>query len=287
MREIWSGVGPRSPQLAYRETCERLGLRVNRGVEELLSSQESGFDDTTELDFRRACIGGNGLGPLAPVLAELRALRVLDISDNYLSNESVVSLCDALQGHPRLRTLRLAANPISYPAGKRLEALAAQCPALSDIDVSVTLMNPGLAKRVAAAAAAKRPPAMSAAALREDGYDHTARGHMYDAADADRTNTGGNSASSSPAAAPSQPFTPGGAAAAAGRSPFPGAVQIGPPAITTGKPTPPTRAVRPEDRWYALETVWAVAADAPQAADGSGFPGLLSVLAHTRFHAAA
>jgi len=176
--------------------------------------------------------------------------------------------------------LRMAGNPISFPTGKRLERMIHAAPALSHVDVSGTLMNPGLIKRVHHAASAKSHagglpdivplrPADLSRPRRADGSTES-----YPASAV---------ASTSIAAAPAPPQRESSSAHNAASRGATGTPSTG-SAVNKSPPTA-RQDVGPEERWYAMETIWAVAADAVPAdapADGSGYPGLLTVLAHVR-----
>eukprot|EP00672_Neobodo_designis_P019820 CAMPEP_0174853120 /NCGR_PEP_ID=MMETSP1114-20130205/27369_1 /TAXON_ID=312471 /ORGANISM="Neobodo designis, Strain CCAP 1951/1" /LENGTH=274 /DNA_ID=CAMNT_0016087741 /DNA_START=51 /DNA_END=875 /DNA_ORIENTATION=+ len=258
----------RTPRSEYLEACRRAGARPNAGVFAALPDTEAGFH-ASSLDFTRACIGRNGAGPLAAVLPQFGELRALNVGDNYLSNEGALLICDGVARSKRLEVLSFAGNPVSYPTGKRVEAMLASMPSLTRVDVSGTLMNPGLIKRVHNAAAAKGGSAALPAVA------------PMRAADLMRPRRADGSLESPPA---SSEVTAGDGSTSAG--PRGGRAASRTAGSSRGQKSPPTvRAVGPEDRWYAMETIWAVAADAVPAdapADGSGYPGLLSVLAHVR-----
>jgi hypothetical protein len=272
----------RSPRDDYRDACLAMRTRINSGVLAVLPAHDDGYDSTLSLDFSRNCLGRNGLAPLLPVLQRCEELRILNLGDNYLSNDSVIALCDILGGLKQLHTLRLDHNPISYAAGKRLEACIEHCPSLVTVDVSVTLMNPGLAKRVAMAASRKAIAAGAVITVDMGCADGAAAGSERNDSQwlSNRPTRSGWLSALSPTAL-SQQGTASNSSAHAPRGDGHGS-----PLMPTKLPS--ARAVAPDHRWYAMETIWAVAADAAGGpADGSGYPGLLSVLSHTRSYEAA
>jgi Leucine-rich repeat (LRR) protein len=176
-------------------------------------------------------------------------LEELNLAQNFLNNESVCFLCDALERHcSRLTKLDLSRNPISNAAGKRLSRLAMNQKMLTRIDVHDTLMNAGLARLISAKCALK--------SSRFDGLMALA-----DAADSVRAT---RSAASS------------------------AATSSNPEDESTGEATLGARrndrkvedATSKADDWYAMETIWDLAAVAAPPSDGWG--GLASVMALVR-----
>ena len=237
-----------SPRSTYVEACEALSVHVNTGVRDMLPDRADAFSDLTRLDFSRQCVGRRGLLPLLPVFERCVSLQELELSDNYLNNESVVELCNCVEKMPTLVFVGLCRNPISYPSGKRIESLIRVRRAGSfAVDVSSTLMNPGLARKIAGGnnPEAVRKPGQPVVTLQA---------------------AASSSACVEGAAAPQPPVETA-------------------PRTSNPKKFIPNRAVIEDDRWYAMETVWAVAADSiSHNADGTGYPGLMSVMAHMRTH---
>jgi hypothetical protein len=279
-----------SPTALYVRGCAALRVPVNTGVAAAL--QDLDYHSTTRIDFSKNYLGQRGLLPLLPVFERCQGLRELVLADNYLSNESVVSLCDSLEKTTRLESLRLSRNPISYPSGKRLQSLVASSPVLANVDLTSTLMNPGLASRVMVAAAQKRKPpqlavsdlqqtssgsavastrASGAPAAMDDGVSPRPLGDVDDDAAAlsvsglrgPKSSVGTHLSASHTSHEVERTLRPS-------ESPF--------------RKMPVDRAAKPEDPYYAMETVWAVAADAEPPADGAPrvFHGLLCIMTQMR-----
>ncbi len=81
-------------------------------------------------------IGDDGVGILAVVLPQCRALSVLDLGGNQIGDEGAGRLSIVLPQCPALSELYLFENKIGDQGAGRLAEALPQCPALSSLDVS-------------------------------------------------------------------------------------------------------------------------------------------------------
>ena len=81
-----------------------------------------GSNAITELDFSRNYLGDRGLLPLLAVINRIPTLKSLNLSENGLRNNAVISLCTAVlvKPHPSLTTIDLSHNYISKGAATAL-----------------------------------------------------------------------------------------------------------------------------------------------------------------------
>nr|ACI15940.1 hypothetical protein [Bodo saltans] len=148
------------------------------------SSTSSSLANVKHLDFSNNMFGRNGILPvLETILPFCPNLESLNLSKNYLSNESIVFLYTLLQPGerappnepnddddtnggstspplllcPRLQYLDLSHNPISSQAGKLLSRLVDNLPHLRNVQLDGTLMNKGLQSVVLTKCAKKSP----------------------------------------------------------------------------------------------------------------------------------
>lgn len=82
-----------SPLATYRTICSQLQTHCNSGVQTLLPETQESLRSVKHLDFGRNCVGRKGLRPILwTVFQFCPELESLDLSRNYLSNESVEEL---------------------------------------------------------------------------------------------------------------------------------------------------------------------------------------------------
>lgn len=260
-----------SPKKSYQEQCEQLHYKCNTGVYNMLPDKYDSLKDIVSLDLRRNCLGRNGIRPLLPILAECTNLERLVLADNYLSNDNMELLCDTLRHCRRLRSLDLSGNPISQPSGKLLCRLVDDLPLLADLGLHRTLMNPGLARVAMRKAAARSVDGAGAIA---DASSLRYQGLRLLGEVCSELVTHANSASSSTSLSAN---TSGGHHSKAALS-VPAAVTDSAAALSSSAAAPPAR--QPDDAWYAMETIWDVAAVAAPPEDG--WSGLASVMALVR-----
>ena len=239
-----------APRDVYCQACTDRRKKANRDVVKMLPSGADAFSRIRELDLFKNFLGRNGLIPFVEVVKRCTNLVRLDLSDNYLSNERVVELCDALVPHPRLISLNFSRNPISYPAGKRLLKLISEKSLLCEVIVDHTLMNPGLALRITNAA-------------REN---------------ASRARADWASAARPPAAA--EDISIFQAILESGDGQRDGLHALGSVHRETRIQDAVKASLEPTDDWYAMETIWNLAAAAAPRDDG--WAGLASVMALVR-----
>jgi hypothetical protein len=241
------------PREIYLQECEQRKVRVNSDVVRMLpaTAANATWAHIQTLDLSRNCLGRRGMLPVLAVIRMCPNLRVLDLSDNYLSNDFVLELCATLkESSPHLTTLNLSRNPISYPAGKALLRLirGGGKETLRAVLVEQTLMNPGLARLVTRTAQDRGT---------DDGAEDV------------------------------EVATSGIALRAISSSSVPTNESKAHPklhglhALAEVSHQHATKAsVAPEDDWYAMETMWNLAAAAAPREDG--WAGLASVMALVR-----
>ena len=254
-----------SPKQLYKQQCVELSLHCNTRVLKDLPLDQASLNDVTLLDFSRNCLGRNGIKPLLLVLRMCQNLEAINLSENYLSNASVVELVRMLEQEEccrKLTHLDLSRNPISNPSGKLLSQLVDRKVNLRRVVVKGTLMNPGLARLIDGKLASRSdaPPRSTAAAVVSlDGLrvlGEVAEQRLENKLAAEGRDSGSIAAAAGPSCDDD----------AAANSP-----QLTPPRKKID--------VSSED-WSAMETIWNLAAVAAPPADG--WTGLASVMALVR-----
>lgn len=240
------------PRAIYLQECEQRKVRVNSDVVRMLpaSAANATWAHIQTLDLSRNCLGRRGMLPVLAVIRMCPNLRVLDLSDNYLSNDFVLELCATLkESSPHLTTLNLSRNPISYPAGKALlRLIRGGKETLHTVLVEQTLMNPALARLVTRTAKDRGSDDGA------DGVELATSGIALRAISSSHSQTNESK--------PHQKLH-------------------GLHALAEVSHQHATKAsVAPEDDWYAMETMWNLAAAAAPREDG--WAGLASVMALVR-----
>jgi hypothetical protein len=270
-----SSLAADSPKQLYKQKCAELSLHCNTQVFRDLPSDVASLEDVVLLDFSRNCLGRNGLKPLLLVLRMTPNLEAINLSENYLTNGSVMELVQLLETDKsccrKLTHLDLSKNPISNPTGKLLSALVDKMPALRRVVLKGTLMNPGLARLIDAKLAKRTPTERGEASAGQQRQYQPTAGKLEglralgDVMERRAHQPASSSIAGAPADASSGPEAGEDAVAGAFTSPV---------AVKRGKVD-----VTGED-WSAMETIWNLAAVAAPPADG--WTGLASVMALVR-----
>jgi hypothetical protein len=295
-----------TPRSLYVEQCSVFNCKQNTGVVRMLPDNATGFLDIVALDFSLNCVGRHGVLPVLEVARRCPNLHSISLADNYLNNDSVKHVCSYLNGKPSLHSIDLSKNPISHPSGKLLSAWVMQNANITSLNIDKTLMNPGLAniirKKVGVRVADAETVEEGGATVAADG---TSLGPVVDAPptaadrevvaalqpellrpppDADAPNR-----SESPEVRPARPVSAT-LRILLGAAPEEGDEFVGlrllkeaneerAVAHTRGSSSV-RKSVNPDDDWYAMETIWQLAAKSSQPADG--WAGLASVMALVR-----
>ncbi|RNF25919.1 putative calpain-like cysteine peptidase [Trypanosoma conorhini] len=132
-----------SPKELYTHTCTRLACHVNSQLMRDLPDTMEALAAIKKLDFSRSMLGRSDVEPLVQaILRHCTGLQVLNLSQNYLTDDSVVQICEALLANTLLLvSLDLSNNPISNKTGRYLLRFIESMPALKYVGVHKTLMN--------------------------------------------------------------------------------------------------------------------------------------------------
>eukprot|EP01063_Lacrimia_lanifica_P009657 TRINITY_DN16590_c0_g1_i1.p1 TRINITY_DN16590_c0_g1~~TRINITY_DN16590_c0_g1_i1.p1 ORF type:complete len:535 (+),score=167.85 TRINITY_DN16590_c0_g1_i1:143-1747(+) len=140
----------------YIAECAKVGCRTNSQLLRTLPDAPGDYGSLRELNLNLNCVGKNGVKALYQIIALCHNLERLMLADNFLTNESVKDLVGALSGHPGVECVDLSRNPISHFAGKLLSELVGANPAITDLMIQNTLINPALVKIIESKAATNR-----------------------------------------------------------------------------------------------------------------------------------
>jgi hypothetical protein len=128
----------------YVSECSRIGCKCNTAIVKSLPATST--LTISIIDLNNNFVGAKGLRAIVAMAAKCPELRQLLVADNYLTNESVVEMCDILDPLTKLEVLDLSNNPISHVAGKRLSLFVSRHPSMHIVKLQNTLINPALVK---------------------------------------------------------------------------------------------------------------------------------------------
>ncbi|RHW72279.1 Leucine Rich repeat/Leucine Rich Repeat [Trypanosoma brucei equiperdum] len=148
-----------SPHEPCTEKCISTRCNVSSHLMKGLPETVEGLSALKKLDFSRSLLGRNDIQPLVnAVLRHCSGLQVLNLSQNYLTDDSVVRICETLVEHsPLLVSLDLSNNPLSNKAGFYLLRFMDCMPALRSIGLQKTLMNDRMLRQLLNACAKLEP----------------------------------------------------------------------------------------------------------------------------------
>eukprot|EP00760_Papus_ankaliazontas_P012104 PhM_4_TR15192/c0_g1_i1/m.97367 len=131
----------------YVAECKKRGCKINTAVLQSLSQNVDAALLTT-IDLNNNFVGAKGLSALLVVLSRhCRAtLKRICVADNYLANESVIELCDAMTGAAALQHIDIRDNSVSHVAGKKVSSFISRHETVTEVLVDNTLINPALMK---------------------------------------------------------------------------------------------------------------------------------------------
>ncbi|CCD14103.1 unnamed protein product [Trypanosoma congolense IL3000] len=149
-----------------------------------------------KLDLSRSSLGRSDIQPLVDtILRHCSGLQVLNLAQNYLTDDSVVRICETLaECSPSLVSLDLSNNPLSNKAGRYLLRFMKSMTALQFVGLQKTLMNDRMLRQLIAscskserAAGSKspcspRPPAVTSHAMPLDEVDAGCGRHLSSSA---------------------------------------------------------------------------------------------------------
>lgn len=127
--------------------CIALGVKKPNSVLAALSTTTA-LTEGTHVDLTPNFIGGLGLQALTSVLYKNRNLVSLNVSNNGLSNESVVFFCRSFVDHPTLKELNLSHNPLTLPAGEALLQLVQRNTVIEEIHVAGTMIEENILRHI-------------------------------------------------------------------------------------------------------------------------------------------
>ncbi|KAF8286142.1 hypothetical protein TcBrA4_0027970 [Trypanosoma cruzi] len=149
-----------SPKDEYTRACTKLGCHVNSHLMRELPDTLEALIAVKKLDFSRSMLGRSDVEPLVQaILFHCSGLQVLNLSQNYLTDDSIVQICEALLAHTLLLvSLDLSNNPISNKTGRYLLRFMESMPALRFVGVQKTLMNDSMMRLFPHSSKALCPP---------------------------------------------------------------------------------------------------------------------------------
>ncbi|ESL09981.1 hypothetical protein TRSC58_02292 [Trypanosoma rangeli SC58] len=132
-----------SPKEQYKHACARLACHANSQLMRDLPDTMGALGAIKKLDFSRSMLGRSDVEPLVhSILPHCSGLQVLNLSQNYLTDDSIVQICEALLENTLLLvSLDLSNNPISNKTGRYLLRFIESMPALNFVGVQNTLMS--------------------------------------------------------------------------------------------------------------------------------------------------
>ena len=137
-----------SPRDLYAQLCKKLNCKCISSVVDVLSDRPGNWS-LDHLDLGRTYVGMKGVIPIVEICKVFSKLTSLDLSDNFLNNESVTFFVAKMACfHPSLTQINLSRNPISWTAGMALLELATKNTSLHAISLDQTLIKDGVVEAI-------------------------------------------------------------------------------------------------------------------------------------------
>eukprot|EP01060_Flectonema_neradi_P002529 TRINITY_DN1158_c0_g1_i1.p1 TRINITY_DN1158_c0_g1~~TRINITY_DN1158_c0_g1_i1.p1 ORF type:complete len:563 (+),score=93.96 TRINITY_DN1158_c0_g1_i1:111-1799(+) len=135
-------------RVAYIQKCLSLGVKTNTGLIKSMDNGELG-DDTTYLDMTTNYVGGKGLCAVLEMINEgCPNLRKINLRGCSVNNTVITALVDVALTHPKLETIDLSSNPLSYKAGTLILSLVKQNHQIKQIDLEDTKIQEGILRQI-------------------------------------------------------------------------------------------------------------------------------------------
>lgn len=102
----------KSPQDAYKQICEELGVHMQRDIYNLLPETPMAYHRITSLELDQLLLGTKGCMALLPIILCSNTLRKISLRTCGISDEFVKELCEILQAHPSVRAVDISENEL-------------------------------------------------------------------------------------------------------------------------------------------------------------------------------
>lgn len=131
-----------SPREMYVALCRKCDCKHSDFVASTFPEKPNSWAVVEQIDLSKTYVGPKGLLPIIELCKLLPNLKALNVSDNYLTNETVWHLCKMALYHPSLRALDLSRNAISWTAAMSLTELVTQNDQIQRVILAGTAMTP-------------------------------------------------------------------------------------------------------------------------------------------------
>ena len=139
LQRAFAGMSARD---VYTLLCKRCGCKAISSIIAVLPEKPGDWTSVTELDLSRTYIGPRGVIPLLELCKLFAGLTSINLSSNYLNNQSVWHVTKALIYHPAVQRIDLSGNEISWTAAMCVLELVTRNSNIIRVGLNDTLVLP-------------------------------------------------------------------------------------------------------------------------------------------------